>query len=226
MTRLASPIFCLCILLLGTPVHGQGAITLEQLEAGWNNPERTYKPHTRWWWPGNVLNMDEITWQLEEMAEQGFGGVEIMSAYRMYEKGNTSYLSPEFLEKIKHAVAEGKRLDMDVSLTFSPGWSFGGPWVKKEDQSKVLSTGHVDIKGGHAYSGSLPLPEIKTARPADHLPEDPGLLQAVVAGRIVGKDKLDGNSLIILTDKISNDGTTLEWKVPQGNWRIMTLWLR
>ena len=42
---------------------------------------------------------------------------------------------------MKHAVAEAKRLDMEVAITFSPGWSFGGPWVPKEDQSKVLCTG-------------------------------------------------------------------------------------
>ena len=201
------------------------ASTIDDLQAGWEAPERTYKSHTRWWWPGNVLNKDEITWQLEQMAEQGFGGVEIMSAFRMYEKGNTPYLSPEFLEKIKHAVAEGKRLDMDVSLTFSPGWSFGGPWVKKEDQSKVLSSGHVDVQGGQVYTGSIPLPEIKAARHANHLPDDPGSLQAIVAGRIVGEDKLDGKSLVVLTDKVRHEGTVLEWKVPKGNWRIMSFWL-
>ena len=28
---------------------------LQMLKAGWEQPARTYKPHTRWWWPGNVL---------------------------------------------------------------------------------------------------------------------------------------------------------------------------
>jgi len=28
---------------------------LQSLQAGWDNPTRTYRPHTRWWWPGNAL---------------------------------------------------------------------------------------------------------------------------------------------------------------------------
>ena len=76
------------------------------------------------------------------MASQGMGGVEIMSAWRMYEKGNVDYLSPEFMELVKHAVKEAKRLDLEVAITFSPGWSFGGPWVAREDQSKALLGQH------------------------------------------------------------------------------------
>ncbi len=83
--------------------------TLRTLKAGWEKPARTFKPHTRWWWPGNALTKTDITWQLEQMAAQGIGGVEIMSAWKMYERGNVEYLTPEFLALVKHAVAEAKR---------------------------------------------------------------------------------------------------------------------
>src|SRR5690349_13349367 len=82
--------------------------TLDQLVAGWNHPARSYKPHTRWWWPGNALTRQDLTFQLEQMAAQGMGGVEIMSAWKMYAKGNHDYLSPEFLDLVRHAVAEAK----------------------------------------------------------------------------------------------------------------------
>ena len=201
------------------------ASMVEDLKQGWDNPERTYRSHTRWWWPGNVLTKEEITWQLEQMAQQGFGGVEIMSAYQMYERGNTRYLSDEFLEKVKHAVAEGKRLDMDVALTFSPGWSFGGPWVQKRDQSKVLTMGHADVGGDAAYHGPVPLPELRGARPDDHVPEEPGRLEAVVAAKLVGKDKLDPKSLTVLTANVDRESGQLTWEVPAGDWRLMSFWL-
>ena len=86
----------------------------------------------------NALSQADITWQLEGMAGQGMGGVEIMSLWKMYEKGNVEYLTPEFLGLVKHAVAEAKRLGMEVAITFSPGWGFGGAWVPQADQSKVL----------------------------------------------------------------------------------------
>jgi hypothetical protein len=75
--------------------------SLNSLKAGWDKPARTYKPHTRWWWPGNALTKADITWQLEQMAAQGMGGVEIMSAWKMYEKGNVDYLTVSRWEGMK-----------------------------------------------------------------------------------------------------------------------------
>jgi len=198
---------------------------LATLKEGWDHPARTYRSHTRWWWPGNALTKEDITWQLEQMAEQGFGGVEIMSTWRMYEKGNIDYLSPEFLELVKHAVAEAKRLDMEVAITFSPGWSFGGPWVKKEDQSKVLCHGVQDLKGGTKFSGELPRPEFKIGkhnRHFQHMPKEDGSLVAVVAGKLNENGQLIEKSLRVLKP----EGTKLEWKVPPGQWRLMAFWLK
>jgi len=196
--------------------------TLLSLQSGWQKNERTYRPHTRWWWPGNALTKSDITFQLEQMASQGMGGVEIMTAFRMYEKGNAEYLSSEHLELMKFAVAEAKRLDMEVAITFGPGWSFGGPWVKPEDQSKVLCMGSLDMQGGTRFTGELPLPKIgkepdKTAT---------GFVIAVVAAQINEQDQLVGNTLTVLTRKIKSGSTQLEWEVPAGKWRIMAFWLK
>ena len=79
-------------------------LTLHTLQANWNKPARTYKLHTRWWWPGNALTKEDITFQLEQMARQGMGGVEIMTAFQMYEKANAEYLSPEHRELMRYAV--------------------------------------------------------------------------------------------------------------------------
>ncbi|MCX6327405.1 MAG: glycosyl hydrolase [Bacteroidia bacterium] len=197
-------------------------LTLQTLKAGWNKPARTYRPHTRWWWPGNALTKADITFQLEQMARQGMGGVEIMTAFQMYENGNAEYLSPEHLELMKHAVAEAKRLDIEVAITFGPGWSFGGPWVKPEDQSKVLCMGNLDLAGGTRFVGKLPQP--KTVKEMEKV--DAGLVIAVVAAQINGQDQLDGNTLTVLTGKIKPGSTTLEWDVPPGKWRLMAFWLK
>ena len=95
---------------------------LATLQAGWRDPARTYKPHTRWWWPGNALTKADITWQLGQMAAQGIGGVEIASVWKMYEKGNIENLSPDYLALVKHAVSEAKRLNLEVAISFCPGW--------------------------------------------------------------------------------------------------------
>jgi len=201
---------------------GAADLTLQILKDSWNKPARTYRPHTRWWWPGNALTKADITFQLEQMAKQGMGGVEIMTAFQMYEKGNAEYLSPEHLALMKYAVAEAKRLDIEVAITFGPGWSFGGPWVKPEDQSKVLLMGNIDLTGGAPFAGKLPQPGTVKEKEKS----DAGFLIAVVAAQINGLDQLEGNTLTVLTGKIKPGSTTLEWDVPPGKWRLMAFWLK
>lgn len=216
--------------------------TLLSLQAGWQNPARTYKPHTRWWWPGNALTRADITWQLEQMAAQGIGGVEIMSAWKMYDRGNVEYLTPAFLALVKHAVAEAKRLDLEVAITFSPGWSFGGSWVPQEDQSKVLCMGTLDLAGDSAFDGKLPQPDnrpmtgkakrpgqarakAKRAEPAAAV-DEPARLVAVVACRLGEKKRLEVDSLTVLTDLVKPGADTIAWQVPAGRWRLMAFWLK
>jgi len=187
---------------------------LQTLQSGWEKPARTYKPHTRWWWPGNALTKADITWQLEQMARQGMGGVEIMSTWKMYERGNVEYLSPTFIDLVKHAVAEGKRLDLDVAITFGPGWSFGGSWLPKEDQSKVLCMGAEDLAGATHFSGRLPEATGKVAarksrsQEAQGASNEPGRLVAVVAGRLTGTNRLDSDSLTVLTSHLKTHPST------------------
>ena len=224
------------------PQPSNADITLRILKANWDKPARTYKPHTRWWWPGNALTKADITWELEQMAAQGFGGVEIMSTWKMYERGNVEYLTPEFLDLVKHAVAEAKRLDLEVAITFGPGWSFGGPWVPKEDQSKVLCQGTLELAGGSAFAGKLPQPDIqpatgkagrkgkargKSQSAENHaMATDPASLVAVVAGRIGENNQLDANSLTVLTDQVKPGSDTIAWEAPPGAWRLMAFWLK
>jgi hypothetical protein len=205
------------------PVAGTA---LMALKAGWDKPARTCKPHTRWWWPGNALSTADITRQLEGMAGQGMGGVEIMSLWKMYEKGNVEYLTPEFLGLVKHAVAEAKRLDMEVAITFSPGWGFGGAWVPKEDQSKVLCLASKDLEGGAKFSGTLPQADAKGIHSAEAPePRQSGSIVAVVASRINPNNQLDADSAIDLTKLVKPGQAVLDWQVPAGQWRLMVFWL-
>ena len=214
-------------LLCSPAVHGQEQpAPRESLVTEFQNPPASCLPHTRWWWMGNALSKEDITWQLEEMKSHGIGGVEQISMQPVYEKGNVPYLSEPFLELLRHAVAESERLGLEFSLNFGgPGWVFGGDWVPQEDRSQNLLSSSLVVEGGRTFEGALSAEatinprDVARSRP-DILPDD--RLVAVVAGRIED-GVLDESSLQVLTDRVQ--GRSLTWDVPGGQWRIMAFWL-
>jgi hypothetical protein len=219
-------------LALFAAVATQAATVLPpDVEAAWQEPAIEFRPRTRWWWPGNALTESEIERQLREMHAQGIGGVEIMSCWRVYSRGNASYLSPQWADRVRHAVRTARELDMKVALTFGPGWSFGGSWVPPEDRSKALVRTAVDVSGGATFDGPLPA-YVPAEKPTDFNRVEPWLptsapdelrVLAVVAGRVT-EDGLDGDSLTDLTEQV-RDGR-LRWSAPPGTWRLMVFRLK
>ena len=200
---------------------------LQALRAGWQNPARSFRPHTRWWWPGSAVSKEGIRQQLETMRDAGMGGVEIISSWQWYQQGNKAYLSEPYFEMVRFVCETARRLDMDVALTFGPGWDFGGFWVPPQERSKCLTAAWLDVAGNTTYDGVLPefqLPrpqaaaggrrrEDGTGSPAP----DENAIVAVVAAKLEG-NTLDGASSVVLTNRL--EGNRLHWAVPGGNWRI------
>lgn len=200
----------------------------DSIRAGFLSPPADCWPHTRWWWPGNPLSKDEITRELEEMSSHGIRGVEQITMGEVYEKGNISYLSPEFMDMLKHTVSEAKRLGMEVSLNFGgPGWIIGGAWVPEEEKSKDMVPTAINLTGSRLYKGALPDSLFKTQRSweryAPHLDGTEKLL-AVIAGKMDKNGTIDERSIIDLTSKVVN--RQIEWQVPQGEWKLMAFWLK
>jgi len=214
------------ILLLFIATQLLAQKSLDHLKEGFQSPPLDCWPHTRWWWPGNAVSKKEISWELEQMRQQGIRGVEQITMAPFYEKGNIPYLSDEFFEMVKHTVKEAKRLGMEVSFNFGgPFWIFGGSWLADEDRSKDMIPTFVDLEGSQLFKGKLPDELIKTNRSWELY--EPALsgeekLIAVVAGKLEN-NIIDESSLVVLTSKVNNG--SLEWEVPEGDWRLMAFWL-
>ncbi len=202
---------------LSLPSSAAAASTAGLLRA-WIDPGRSCRPHTRWWWLGNALEKSDITFQMEAMAAAGMGGVEIMHTWKCFGKGNHEFFSEGFFGLVGHVLDEAKRLDMEVSFTFSPGWSFGGSWVPREDQSRSLVRLHKDIRGPAAIPDALaPLKEAKG------LPGELDALVSVSVARIRDDGSLDPESLAVLP--VRDREAVLPWTVGDGRWRIMAFCL-
>lgn len=206
--------------------------TRARLLQGFQNPPRSARPHTRWWWPGSAVTPDLLTRDLEQMRAAGMGGLEITVVWRFFEKGNIGYLSPAWFDAVRHVLRECERLDLAVALTFAPGWDFGGPWVAPTDRSKVLAVCHEDFQGPFSYEG--PLPRFMDAgTPSTGLyayltgvegqPADQDQVLAVVGARLEG-DRLEPDSLVNLTPDFQ--GEAGRWRMEQGRWRLMAFRLR
>ncbi len=210
----------------GSSPSAPASQTLQQLKSGWQQPPHEFRPRTRWWWPGNAVSKEGIAAQLAEMREGGLGGVEIISLSEWYEKGNLPYLSDQHLEMLRYTAEKAKELGMEVALTFGAGWDFGGFWVPPEERSKCLAPAMVDVSGPGVFDDSLPF--FKVSSPLvtggyaldGNIPwtaKDQNQIVAVVAAKLLG-DRLDGNSLVVLTDQVKEN--RLRWTVPGGRWRI------
>ena len=200
----------------------------DTLEANFRNPPADCWPHTRWWWPGNPLSKEEISRELGEMRSHGIRGVEQITMGPVYEKGNIPYLSEEFMEMLKHTVNEAKRLGMEVSINFGgPGWIIGGEWVSEKDKSKDMVPTSTDLTGGRIFKGNLPDRLMKTDRSWEHF--TPALdgsetLLAVIAGRIERDGTINEKTLVNLAPFVNVK--SVEWDVPEGEWRLMAFWLK
>ncbi|MCC6698234.1 MAG: hypothetical protein IT365_21605 [Candidatus Hydrogenedentes bacterium] len=229
MRRDVQPILAdrLFILIVAISAGLSATAMAQSIGTDFANPPIECRPRTFWFWPGNAVTREEITWELRQMHEQGLGGVLLNSAFGpLYEKGSIPFLSDEHLAMVRHAVLTARDLDMKVTLNFSGGWVFGGFWVPPDERSQSLVPASLELTGPQAFSGELP----KFVKASDHRGEiqvadipDVDKLVAVVAGKVV-EGMIEADSLVDLTARVK--GTTLVWQAPAGTWRIMAFWLK
>ena len=99
------------------------------------------RPFLRWWWLGSAVDEEGLTYNLEEFADKGFGGVEITPIYGVQgnEANDRNYLSPEWMEALRYTQQESARLGLQVDMSNVSGWPFGGPWITPANAAKTFS---------------------------------------------------------------------------------------
>src|ERR1041385_58472 len=114
----------------GVIQHKATTHNVNTLESDFLTPPQPAKPHTWWHWMNGNVTKEGITLDLEAMARVGIGGFQNFDAGTGIPKGPVVYLSPEWLDLKKHAIAEAQRLGLEFTMHNCPGWSSsGGPWI-------------------------------------------------------------------------------------------------
>jgi hypothetical protein len=159
------------------------------------------RPWAYHWWLGSAVDKVNLTRELQRYHDAGMGGVHVIPIYgaKGYESRYIEYLSPMWMEMLRHTVSEADRLGMGVDMTTGTGWCFGGPNVSEQhaNASVVLKT--YQVRAGEAITVRV----------------DPRDTQALVAFSD------DGRSVEI-TDRIAEDGA-VQWKPPDGNWQVYSV---
>ncbi len=169
------------------------------------------RPATRWWWLGSAVDATNLTYNLEEYAKAGLGGVEITPIYGVQgnDKNNLPFLSPQWMNMLQHTEAEGKRIGIEVDMNTGTGWPFGGPHVSMTDAATKAIFQSYQVEGGKEITLDLKVEE-ERQRPV-------ATLSRVMAYNADNKQCLN------LTSKAKNG--QLQWKAPAGHWNIITLYI-
>src|SRR5580692_11795269 len=134
----------------------------DALEQGFQTPPDSAKPRTWMHWTNGNVTEEGITKDLEWMKRVGIAGFQISDVAagsgQVVDK-KINFGTPEWYHAVRHAAEEAKRLNLEMSIFSSPGWSeAGGPWVKPEQAMKKLVWSETRVDGPRAFDAKLPEP--------------------------------------------------------------------
>lgn len=205
-------ILSLCLLsslaAVGAAEERQADVTPSQLD--WYPATVENRPFVRWWWLGSAVDREGLTYNLEEFAKKGLGGVEITPIYGV--KGNEAndidFLSPKWMEMLGHTIAEGERLGLQTDMNNGTGWPFGGPEVGTDRSARRRVVEQWTVSPGKKLSGKI-VPKDARQRPV-------ATLQSIIAA--------NGDKRIDITKRLRRD-TVLDWKAPKakGDWTVYAI---
>lgn len=208
-------------------------------KAEWPSVNNITKPWTRWWWHGSAVNEKDLTVNMEELKNAGFGGVEITAIYgtRGYEKQDISFLSTEWMNVLKYTLEEGQRLGLAIDVANASGWPFGGPWVDADFACKNVQYKIYNLKSGEKLTHKVEFIQEPLVNAVGHKVDISEIkfpissntnLQELALDQVRFKKKLplqvliaysEDGKIIDLTRNVKKDGT-LNWIAPEGKWKL------
>jgi len=204
------------------PAHALGwpsrAADLDALP-GFVNPPPGYGEVAFYWWLGDPLTRERLSWQLDRLQEsQGVTGLQINYAHS--DRGGRSYgltypsqpplFSEAWWELFRWFLGEGKKRGMAASLSdYTLGVPGQGWWI-----DEILRE-NPDVCGAVLRSEIRDVPG-----PADLSWTLPESTLNVTAWRVKGGSLVPGSG-IELRSKLS--AGTLRWRAPEGTWKLVAV---
>jgi len=194
-------------------------------------PSKEYRPWTRWWWPGNNVEDEELEREINLLADKYYGGVEIQSFTMGLDpesdeatiKRRMSFDSPSFYKHVETVMGAARDRGLQVDLTLGSGWPSGGAHLSSEQNLETMLFGERQVRGPRTTRMKIPGPKkpvfyyiadflklidgLFHTEIATYLEEEAELME-VVAGKIVeGRRSWNPANL---SDSISLDSRSLQ----------------
>ena len=199
--------------------------TTVSLVEEFKDPSDSYKPLTRWWVPGSMMDKEEITKEIKSMAQAGLGGVEIVpvSVAGGDGEGQLDWGSDQWKEVTKHILEEAGKNNMTVDFTMTPAWPLALPTITdvndpKQGAQMELDGAYVDgITASQPFHGNLPVSQ----EAIDDASKVNGkvVLVGATAAKYVDKENsvLSYDSAVVLETVDNGDGTYSAEFVPEDD---------
>ncbi len=133
------------------------ATPLKQL----NHPAKSW---VFWYWHHAAVTKEGITADLEAIKEVGLAGAYLMPISGPQDppliQPAATQLSPHWWEMVRFAIAEAKRLNLEIGLHVSDGFALaGGPWITPDLSMQKVVWSEISIAGNQTFNDTLPPPE-------------------------------------------------------------------
>ena len=154
----AAVIAVLALLTSFAPTQAQDDVA--GLASGFRNPPDSARPRTWWHWTSGNVTLQGITRDLEWMKRVGIAGFQLADVGTG--GGQTidrplAFGSPEWYAAVHHTATEAERLNLEMALFSSPGWSeTGGPWVTPAQGMKRMVWTEMRVEGPARFDAVLP----------------------------------------------------------------------
>ncbi|MEV8569562.1 glycosyl hydrolase [Streptomyces sp. NPDC051322] len=204
-------------------------------DAGWlAHPGRPVQPKFRWWWPDGLVDPREIRREVNQIADAGFGGVEIAAVTHSLDDKTLLHVAengwgtPAWTAGVEAALDQAAKRGITVDLTVGPSWPTAVPSITADSEAAVkeLAHGAVQVAGGTTYTGPVPAPVVAAASGVTR--QQLVLVQAAqidTANSTRKETGLSFSSVRDLTDQVAEG--TISWTAPSdGEWVLIAYWMR
>jgi len=141
-------------LLTQATTHSSAQTSIQTIKQNFQNPPAASRPMVRWWWFGLAVQKPEILRELQQMKADGIQGAELAFEYPQVlddpakHLKNLPFLSPEFLDDVRYAQEEGRKLGLRIDVTLGSGWPYGGPNTTLAEAAGRLRVAEVPVSPG------------------------------------------------------------------------------